>query len=59
MLKLSRMGVVMLPPLPAFYNHPATIDDLVDQAVARMLDQFGLETRGVERWAGDMEVGGD
>jgi flavin prenyltransferase len=59
MLKLSRMGVVILPPLPAFYNHPATIDDLVDQAVARMLDQFGLETRGVERWAGEMEVGGD
>ena len=59
MLKLSRMGVVILPPLPAFYNHPTTIDDLVDQAVARMLDQFGLETRGVERWAGEMDVGGD
>lgn len=59
MLKLSRMGAVILPPLPAFYNHPRTIDDLVDHTVSRMLDQFGLETSGVERWAGEMEVGGD
>jgi 4-hydroxy-3-polyprenylbenzoate decarboxylase len=54
MLKLSRMGVVMLPPMPAFYNHPRTIDDLVDHTVARMLDSFGLEIRGAVRWAGDM-----
>jgi flavin prenyltransferase len=59
MLKLSRMGAVVLPPLPAFYNHPRTIDDLVDHSVSRMLDQFGLETSGVERWAGEMEVNGD
>ena len=59
MLKLSRTGVVILPPLPAFYNHPRTIDDLVDQSVARMLDQFGLEVSGVERWAGEMGAGGD
>jgi flavin prenyltransferase len=59
MLKLSRMGAVVLPPLPAFYNHPHTIDDLVDHSVSRMLDQFGLETSGVERWAGEMEVNGD
>jgi len=59
MLTLSRMGVVVLPPLPAFYNHPRTIDDIVDHTVSRMLDQFGLETSGVERWEGEMEVGGD
>ncbi|HKE87039.1 MAG TPA: UbiX family flavin prenyltransferase [Vicinamibacterales bacterium] len=59
MLKLSRMGVIILPPLPAFYTHPRTIDDLVDQSVARMLDQFGLEVSGVERWAGEMGVSGD
>lgn len=59
MLKLSRMGAVMLPPLPAFYNHPRTIDDLVDHTVSRMLDQFGLDVSGVARWAGEMEVGGD
>jgi len=59
MLKLSRMGAVVLPPLPAFYNHPRTIDDLVDHTVSRVLDQFGLETSGVERWAGEMGVSGD
>src|SRR4029078_1253806 len=52
MLKLSRMGAVILPPLPAFYNHPRTIDDLVDHTVSRVLDQFGLETRGRDRGAG-------
>lgn len=59
MLRLSRMGAVVLPPLPAFYTHPRTIDDLVDHSVSRMLDQFGLDVSGVERWAGEMEVGGD
>jgi flavin prenyltransferase len=54
MLKLSRMGAVILPPVPAFYNHPRTIDDLVDHSVARMLDVFGLEVRGAVRWAGEM-----
>src|SRR5688500_17377463 len=39
MLKLSRMGAVILPPVPAFYNEPRTIDDLVDHTVARVLDQ--------------------
>ena len=54
MLKLSRMGVVILPPLPAFYNHPRTIDDLVDHTVARMLDSFGLDVQGAARWAGEI-----
>jgi 4-hydroxy-3-polyprenylbenzoate decarboxylase len=58
MLKLSRMGAIVLPPMPAFYNHPRTIDDIVDHTVARVLDQFGLEVPGMERWAGEMAVGG-
>jgi len=57
MLKLSRMGAVVLPPMPAFYNHPQTIDDVVDHTVARVLDQFGLEVSGAERWSGEMGVG--
>ena len=57
MLKLSRVGAVILPPMPAFYNHPVTIDDIVDHTVARVLDQFGIEMRGAPRWAGDMGVG--
>ena len=54
MLKLSRMGVIVLPPVPAFYNHPRTIDDLVDHTVSRILDQFGLEVSGATRWSGEM-----
>ena len=54
MLKLARMGAVILPPVPAFYNHPRTIDDVVDHSVGRMLDAFGLEMRGAVRWSGDM-----
>jgi 4-hydroxy-3-polyprenylbenzoate decarboxylase len=59
MLRLSRMGAVVLPPVPAFYNHPRTIDDIVDHTVSRVLDQFGLEVSGVERWSGEMGVGQD
>jgi len=59
MLKLSRMGAVILPPMPAFYTSPRTLDDIVDQTVSRVLDQFGLEVRGAPRWTGEMEVGTD
>jgi 4-hydroxy-3-polyprenylbenzoate decarboxylase len=58
MLKLSRMGAVIFPPLPAFYNHPATVDAVVDHTVVRMLDQFGVSSPGAARWDGDMNVGG-
>ena len=54
MLKLSRMGAVILPPVPAFYNNPRTLDEVVDHTVARVLDQFDLEAGGT-RWSGDMK----
>ncbi len=54
MLRLSRMGVVILPPVPAFYNHPSSIDDIVEHTVSRMLDQFGIPAPNAERWTGDM-----
>jgi len=58
MLKLSRMGAVILPPMPAFYNNPRSLTDIVDHTVARMLDQFGIEVPGgTERWTGEMRVG--
>ena len=57
MLKLSRMGAVVLPPMPAFYTNPQTITELVDHTVARVLDQFGLDSSSVERWTGEMGVG--
>src|SRR5829696_9928492 len=59
LLKLSRMGAVVLPPMPAFYNHPRTVDDVVEHTVSRVLDQFGLDVSGVERWSGEMGVGID
>jgi flavin prenyltransferase len=57
MLKLARMGAVILPPMPAFYNHPQTIDDVVEHTVARVLDQFGVDLPAAVRWSGDMGVG--
>jgi 4-hydroxy-3-polyprenylbenzoate decarboxylase len=54
MLKLSRMGVVIFPPVPAFYSQPRTIDDIVDQTVMRILDQFGIHAAAGKRWDGNM-----
>ncbi|MEV7323086.1 non-oxidative hydroxyarylic acid decarboxylases subunit B [Streptomyces sp. NPDC093970] len=52
MLALSRMGVTIMPPVPAFYHHPRTVDDIVDHITTRVLDQFGLPSPAAERWAG-------
>lgn len=52
LLALSRMGVTILPPTPAFYNHPKDLDDVVDHIVARTLDQFGLRLPSARRWSG-------
>ncbi len=54
MLKLSRMDVTILPPMPAFYNHPESINDIVDHIVARIFDQFGIEADFAKRWSGEM-----
>lgn len=50
MLKLSRMGAVILPACPGFYHQPTTIDDLIDFVVARILSQLGLEHALLPRW---------
>lgn len=52
MLALARMGVRIVPPMPAFYRRPKTIEDLVDHTVARVLDQLALPGPEVDRWAG-------
>jgi 4-hydroxy-3-polyprenylbenzoate decarboxylase len=52
MLALSRMGATILPPVPAFYNHPASLADVVDHLVVRILDQFGVAAPGARRWTG-------
>lgn len=52
MLALSRMGATILPPVPAFYNHPASLADMIDHLVVRILDQFGISTTLARRWDG-------
>jgi 4-hydroxy-3-polyprenylbenzoate decarboxylase len=56
MARLARMGAVIFPPVPAFYNHPKTIEDIIDQTVLRILDQFGLHLSSPARWSGEMAV---
>ena len=58
MLKLSRMGAVIFPPVPAFYTHPQSIDDLIDQTILRILDQFGVHLSSPKRWNGRMSTTG-
>jgi 4-hydroxy-3-polyprenylbenzoate decarboxylase len=50
MLSVSRAGACLVPPMPAFYNHPSTIDDIVNHLVARVIDQFGLQNELTRRW---------
>lgn len=57
MLRLARMGVTVMPPMPAFYNHPKTLDDMVDHIVARLLDQFGIDAAFARRWDGELRRG--
>jgi 4-hydroxy-3-polyprenylbenzoate decarboxylase len=52
MLSLAELGVTIFPPTPAFYNRPQEIDELVDQTVLRILDQFGYELPSASRWSG-------
>jgi flavin prenyltransferase len=52
MLTLSELGVTICPPVPAFYNRPATVDDIVDQTVLRLLDQFDFNLPSDSRWTG-------
>jgi 4-hydroxy-3-polyprenylbenzoate decarboxylase len=46
------MGITIAPPMPAFYNDPKSIDDLINHNVGRVLDLFGLDNSIVKRWAG-------
>jgi 4-hydroxy-3-polyprenylbenzoate decarboxylase len=55
MLQASRMGAILLPPVPAFYFHPKTIDDLISHTVGKVLDLFGMNHHLFNRW-GSSEV---
>ena len=57
MLRLARAGVVILPPNPGFYQNPASVGDLVDFVVARILDQLGIDNDLAARWGSDQGTG--
>ena len=59
MLKRSRMGVVILPPVPAFYNHPQNLDDMINHVTMRVLDQFDIHLDVMNRWDGTMLTSAD
>ncbi len=52
MTQVTEMGGIIQPPVPAFYNQPETIDDIVNHSVARALEHLGLDIPGMKRWAG-------
>jgi 4-hydroxy-3-polyprenylbenzoate decarboxylase len=52
MLTVTRLGATVLPPVPAFYNAPRSVEDIVDHVVTRTLDQFGLSSPRARRWTG-------
>jgi 4-hydroxy-3-polyprenylbenzoate decarboxylase len=53
MLKLARLGVMIFPPVPAFYIRPASIDDVINHTVGRILDRFNIDQESFQRWAGE------
>jgi 4-hydroxy-3-polyprenylbenzoate decarboxylase len=50
MARATASGAVIMPPVPAFYHRPQTIDDIVNQTVGRAFDLLGIETGTVHRW---------
>lgn len=48
--ELSMMGAVILPPVLSYYNHPKTLEDAARHVVGKLLDQFGVEYEGFQRW---------
>jgi len=52
MVRVSEMGGVIMPPMPAFYHRPQTIDDLINQTVGKVLDQFQIKHNLFNRWHG-------
>jgi 4-hydroxy-3-polyprenylbenzoate decarboxylase len=52
MVALAEMGAIIAPPVPGFYNHPASVLDLVDHSVDRVLDLIGTPDQAARRWEG-------
>jgi len=58
MCTVTEAGGVVFPPVPAFYTQPESVEDIVNDTVARVLDQFGLDMPGAKRWGEDVGVEG-
>jgi 4-hydroxy-3-polyprenylbenzoate decarboxylase len=56
MTQLADMGAVIAPIVPAFYNRPRTLDDIINHTVGRLLDLFDIDTKVVKRWQGGGEM---
>jgi 4-hydroxy-3-polyprenylbenzoate decarboxylase len=52
MMELSKMGTIIFPPMPAFYNNPENVNDIIDHLAYRALDQFEIDAHGAKRWDG-------
>lgn len=52
LMQVAEIGAVILPPVPAFYHHPKTIQDIIDQTTGKVLDQFGINSDLFKRWKG-------
>ena len=52
MLQATHNGAIIMPPVPAFYTRPQTVDDIVNHSVGRVLDLFDIDTELVARWKG-------
>lgn len=57
MLRVTEMGAVVAPPVPAFYARPATLDEVIDQTVGRVLDLFEIDSGLPKRWGEDVDGG--
>lgn len=56
MAQATRNGAIIMPPVPAFYHRPETVDDIVNQTVSRALDLFGVAVQSIRRWNGRASV---
>ena len=56
MVRATEIGAIILPPMPAFYHQPKTVDDIIDQTVGKILDQFRIEHNLFRRWGQPAEI---
>jgi 4-hydroxy-3-polyprenylbenzoate decarboxylase len=57
MMRMAEMGAVILPPMPAFYHQPQSLEEIIDQTVGKVLDQFNIDAQLFRRWQGKEMAG--